>query len=284
MTDIYRNSIKEVHLDIQGANADATPTATANGNALVVTAGTSPATGVERWVATIGIDKTQNVGELPVVWSFTINGGTAVTQTDYYDVVVPLVSVSDLLVEFEDCGETEEELIKAEHKVRTFIESYTGQVFAPYDATVILKVSGTTFFLPKKLISFTESDPVFLSAPVIEGDGWKLRVTAPLDYDYPGVIQAPYSSLDTYYRYSRQVSITGRWGYERVPNQVREAAIILIGDLLSPDSVYRDKGLISLTSPDWRIQYHASALKGTGSIRVDQLLEDYVVKSVGAVI
>ena len=276
MSEIYKNSTHFVYLDISGGTADAPPTAVCNGVSLNVQ-GPELVNGVERWTAVVGLVQTQSVGELAVTWSFTMDG-TPATKVDYLDVVAPLLELDDLLDEFG--GEVEEsDLIKAERKVRSYIESYTGQVFAPSLETVTVKATGTSVILPKRLISVTETNPVFLSGYTIENNGWGITLTVPYDYDYPGVIIAPYSNADAFYHGERKIAITGRWGWDRAPKPVQEAALLLVEDFLAPEAAYRDKYLESLTSPDWRIQFHGNAFRGTGNVRVDQLLADYVNKN-----
>lgn len=275
MSEIYRNSTQFVYLDIHGSVADATPTAVCNGTPLEVTGPQTIDSGAQRWTATIGLVQTQNVGELKVTWDFTLDGLTA-QKVDYFDVVVPLVELGDLLVEFADAGVAEADLLRVEKKVRNYIENYTNQKFSPSLETITVKATGTNLILPKRLISVTETNPTFLGGYTIDNDGWGMTLTVPYDYDYPGVIVAPYSNPNVFYRNVQNVAITGRWGYDRVPQAVQEAAELLIEDFIAPESVYRDKYLASLTSPDWRIQFNSKAFTGTGNARVDQLLSGFV--------
>jgi len=298
LSDIYRNSTQFVYLDIYGGVADAPPTAVCVDEAgtttdLTVQGPETTTDNAQRWTATIPLTLTQNVGELTVNWNFALDGVTA-TKTDYFDVIVPLADLATLRDELE-LGEevTDAQLARAERKVRNFIENFCGQAFVPTDETVTLKWDGENIMLPKRLISFTSSNPVLAVVPVIKGDGFVLNIPELTPDGYPivdpsygdtyptdssGIIIPPYLSRTGYYKQYKQITITGHWGWDRVPNNIQEAAFILVNDYLSPDQLYRDKYLTSLTSPDWRIQFHGSAFRRTGNARVDALLEDYVVK------
>ena len=291
MSEIYRNTVETIRLDITGTT-DAAPTAVATTSAgdtsLPVTRVADPSAGVERWEATLNYAVTSEVGEVPVTWTFSV-GGVQSTRKDFYDVVAPLVSLEEMQREIEILGPVDDNnLLSAERKVRNYIEVYTGQVFAPSTETIVVRTDSNRFLLPKRLISVTETNPSLLDGYELVSDGFAMKLVSPIGYDYPGVISAPgyYDvkrdipyTYNTRYRTARELSITGRWGWERVPVSVKEAALILIEGFISPDGAYRDKYLESLTSPDWRIQFHSGAFEGTGNVRVDQLLANYVVKS-----
>jgi len=70
--------------------------------------------------------------------------------------------------------------------------------------------------------------------------------------------------------------ISGVWGYEAVPESVKEAARLLVNDYACADSQYRDRYLTSMTAADWRIQFNSGAFVRTGNVRADQLLSEYV--------
>jgi hypothetical protein len=70
-------------------------------------------------------------------------------------------------------------------------------------------------------------------------------------------------------------TITGDWGYEDVPTNVKEAMLILIEDAICPDSEYRDRYIDSVKTADYQYMYTSNAFRGTGSVIADQLLEPF---------
>lgn len=295
MSEIYKNSTHYAFLDIIGGVADTQPEAVCHFGStdrpLTVSVEDAPEEGTERWSAHIDLPCTQSVGEIYVDWSFAM-GGDPVSKRDYFDVVVPLTQISTIFEEIPDLEGTVtiDELARAERKVRNYIENYTGQVFASTTETIKVASDGLTFALPKRLISVTTLDSAVVASTSYEinNEGWDFKLGSPYpdtDISYSNPITAPVdiksdiAFLTRSRRINRTLSIEGLWGWNRPPQAVQEATLILIEDFLSPDTVYRDKYLASLTSPDWRIQFHSGAFRGSGNVRVDQLLQEYVVKN-----
>ena len=300
--EIYRNSTQFVYLDIYGDTADPGSVSATISNEFTETVApegpdTTSVPGAERWAVTIGFAHTQDVGEIKVVWEVTIDGNSA-TKTDYFDVVVPLISLSDIRNEISanPVEMTDDQLARVESKVRSFIESYTNQQFAPKHETLLVRTESPAITLPKRLLRL-HTDSVINSYPYrIENDGWVLNLLTPSYVEYPGVIYPPpaydikrdafevYSRSPRRYKTDRTVQIDGYWGWDRVPVPVQEAAYLLVQDFLSNDSIYRDKYLTSMTAADWRIQFNSGAWRGTGNARADQLLMNYVVQGGWAVV
>jgi len=236
----------------------------------------------------------QTDGYLTVQWDFQYEENAQVydfTTKTFVTVSTPYLTLSEIEPILGPLGFTDAELLYAEQAARRVIDAHTGQKFAVSDETIKVASESNNFMLPKRLISVTSSNPEVTDFE-IQRDGWVYALITPTLVEYydrsfassNGVIYAPYDvKRDAAYlgqtsRANRVIEITGRWGWEQVPQAVREAAILLTEDFLSPENAYRDKYLESLTSPDWRIQYHGSAFRGTGNVRVDKLLEDYVTK------
>jgi hypothetical protein len=129
----------------------------------------------------------------------------------------------------------------------------------------------------------------------VSDDGWTLRTLTwgvpPVKADYyglhmhvGGVIHNPNNVKIGSWSDGYEYEVTGTWGWEFVPQPVKEAARLLAADYADPDSEYRDRYLTSMTAADWRIQFHSGAFQKTGNVRADQLLSQYVLKSGWAVV
>lgn len=149
--------------------------------------------------------------------------------------------------------------------------------------------------LPSKLISLTDVNGDLGSTHYdVVGDGWYLMFfpwgVPPVKADYyglhmhtGGVIHNPnHVKMGQFEK--RIFDINGVWGYEEVPQRVKEAAKLLVNDYACGDAAYRDRYLTSMTAADWRIQFHSGAFAKTGNVRADQLLSDFVLQRGWAVI
>ena len=69
--------------------------------------------------------------------------------------------------------------------------------------------------------------------------------------------------------------IRGEYGWKAVPEDVKIAVYELINDFLCNDSIYRNKGLKSISNDSFNIQFADGMLNGTGNLYVDSLLSPY---------
>jgi hypothetical protein len=186
---------------------------------------------------------------------------------------------------------TNAEVVMIEKAVRHIIQSYTGQEFGRFIGVQEVKGTGSSLLgLPRRLLSIETFDGVEVPASAfsIEAGGYTLRYypwgVPPVKADYyglhmhtGGVIHNPNHVKYQTFAENRTYKISGHWGWESVPDPVREAAKLLVNDYACADAQYRDRYLVSMTAADWRIQFYSGAYLRTGNVRADQLLADYVV-------
>lgn len=230
-----------------------------------------------------------NDAEVKVNWTFTI-GGQTYTESETYQVVTPLLSDVEIgkIIETSD----PEEIASVEQAVRHIIAAHTGQNFGKYVGPISVTGSGdTNLRLPRRLISYitVNGSNYFNQLLALRGGGWFLQskhvYTPSVRADFEGwhynntyPITAPYSrALSTFVKHQEYV-IDGVWGWEEVPQPVKEAAKLLVNDYACADSMYRDRFLTSMTAADWRIQFHEGAFSNTGNVRANQLLSEYVLR------
>lgn len=110
-----------------------------------------------------------------------------------------------------------------------------------------------------------------------DGDG-DPPLFGPLGSRPGGIIVAPGTSgRPTSWSNDYPFVITGRWGYETVPEPVKQAAKLLVNDYACQEIAFRDRYLESIKAADWRLQFSTQAWERTGNVRADQLLSDYVL-------
>lgn len=294
--EVARNSSKVIYLDIYGDTADVEPTATItiNGvtNTLPVDSETPPAGVTARYYTTVNMAHTQSDGIILVEWTFSIDG-TEAKKKDYLEVFTPYLTIGEL--KEINPAFTTAEAQRAEAATRHVINAHTGQDFGLYVG--IKKVRGTgdsAVQLPARLIEFDDV-PNVNGTFVVSNNGWVLKGlpwgVPPVKADYyglhmhvGGVIHNPNMVKLNDWTDGWEYDVSGTWGWEFVPQPVKEAARLLVEDYSDPDSEYRDRYLTSMTAADWRIQFHSGAFRKTGNVRADQLLAKYVLKSGWAVV
>lgn len=278
--ELWKETINKVYLD---GESTWTPTATYTKNG--VTGGTlSPVWNVTdlRWEAILPYILEECT--VAVTWNFTVSGAGPITKVDTYEFVTPYVTLSEIR---EALGTmpvmTDAQLRRAERKIRGVINNFTGQEFGRFTGAYRIQATGDdNLKLPRRLISFTGvvgADFTDISYYGTRGDGWYLGRSAPVyddgSYTSSGVIRYPGSSWRCLWKDNVWYTISGEWGYEDVPGDVKEAALILIEDLICPDSEYRDRYIDSVKTADYQYMYNSGAFRGTGSVIADQLLEQY---------
>lgn len=218
------------------------------------------------------------------------NGQTyTVSKVQPVNIVTPILTKAEIKAVWETA--TNAEVVTIEKAVRHVIQAYTGQEFGRYIGTLPARGTGGVLLgLPRRLLSLDEFNGSGVNQAnfTIENDGYSLRHDAfgvpPVKADYyglhqhvGGVIHNPNHVKWQRWVDGRTYDITGHWGWEAVPDTVKEAAKLLVNDYACADAQYRDRYLVSMTAADWRIQFYSGAYLRTGNVRADQLLSDYVV-------
>lgn len=232
-------------------------------------------------------------GKVDIYWSITY---TDPADGEIYTVnkMVPVEMTTPILTpaEIRQVWDTasDDEVVRIEKAVRHIIQAYTGQEFGHYMGEMTARsIGGSALRLPRRLITLTTFNRgVVTPGTFAIGDGgYTLRFTKfgvpPVKADYyglhmhtGGVIHNPDNVKWQEFQNGETYTIGGAWGYEAVPENVKEAAKLLVNDYATADVQYRDRYLTSMTAADWRIQFNDGAFVRTGNVRADQLLSEYV--------
>ena len=239
---------------------------------------------------------------LRLIWEYSV-GGVQVFRPEEVFVVTPYVDFGNacgclgISIDSSDPNyKSYRDLIRAEKYARKQIEEYTGQNFYLYDDTyVVYGHESDILSLPSKinqLYTLSARDTLLLDEiqkinnwnfPVIISEsGYAIRINRaglqdntvyvangmvpPSIHDYSGVFKSgiPYR-------------VYGRFGWDKVPDNVELAAIELMKDYFSKDTMWRNKYVKSKSTFDWDFEYTGSAYTGTGNAYADNLLADYVL-------
>jgi len=240
---------------------------------------------------------------LRLEWYYTI-GSTQVVRSDEVYVVTPYVDfnhVQDLgfSVDSSDPNyKSYKELVRAERYARKQIEQYTGQNFYLYDDLYVVYGYGSDVLpLPAKLNNLHElyaNDSLLLDNlnninnlsydVIIAESGYGIRIdrSSIVDntvYVANGMVPPSIYDVNGVFQTNVPYKVQGKFGWEKVPDEVELAGIELMKDYFAKDQVWRNKYIKNISTFDWDFEYTSEAYAGTGNAYADRLLADYVMVS-----
>jgi hypothetical protein len=291
--EIYRNELANVDLKVPVTAVNGTFDVTAyEGSTLLHTFPTvTQIPGGYR--VTLPFSLVQSDKSIQIRWKFDYVESSVTknySHTTSIDVVTPYVTLDEIKAAIPEAEQfTDAELIRLERRIRGVIDTFTGQSFGRYVGTREVIGSGDEELkLSDRLVlldNITGANIIYsddgIASPGLytsRGDGWYVGFSAPIptgDYVFENVIRDPDSLYKRGFRDNVVYTITGTWGWDDVPAEVKEAALILCEDELCPQAEYRDRYLKSISGDGWRYEFNPNAYYGTGSVIADQLLEPF---------
>jgi hypothetical protein len=245
-----------------------------------------------------------NEPTLEITWSYSVNG-IQTTHKQIVDVVRPYVSISESLDRLNIGTDVSDpnyrsynELKIAERYARKLIDAYTNQFFSEKYMTETQYGSGTDVLpLKTRIISLTvlkEEGITLIDSPSqinnwtfvpkISESNYGLSINKQDLYDNlvytanglipPSINDRSYSGA---FKKDYIYSITGWYGWNRVPDDVSEACLVLMQQYFEKDRAWKDKYVKNISTFDWKFEFLDKAHTGTGNLYADQLLDQYVV-------
>jgi hypothetical protein len=241
-----------------------------------------------------GIYVLNSAGRHRADFTYTI-GGVSYTQSQYINVYTPYLDIDEF---FEDHPELEDEYYekfeKLEKRVRNVINTFCGQSFD---------------FYPNKYIEIQGSGRRILHLPLpintlrtvtVDHAGSEEAIVH--DYEDPTLnniqkSKEPHNFNSTYYiEYKKTLldsiqtlisaalfdqnngyRVEGDFGWQYVPNNITQAADLLMQDIANGDSDYRRHGIKSIDMDILKYDIKDSFYESTGNIEADVLLMDYTL-------
>lgn len=214
--------------------------------------------------------------------------GTEYTQSQYINVYTPYTTQSSFESEFPELSSMITSSFETyESKVRNIIDVYCGQTFGYYDDKSI-SITGsnhTSLHLPVPIRTLRKVtiDPGEVTEEVIHDstDSSLLNIEkVKVGYNdssyfirYKPDSENPKRKFKEYATYK----IEGDFGWPYVPENVEQAAKLLIADIVSDDSAYRRHGIYSVDMDIVKYRTKDSFYESTGNIEADMLLMDYTM-------
>jgi len=245
---------------------------------------------------------------LRVQWEYSV-GGTAVVRSDEVYVVTPYIDfnhVQDLGFSTDSSDpnyKSYRELLSAERYARKVIEQHTGQNFYLYDDLYLVNgYDSDVLPLPAKIHELHElyANDVLLLDTINDMNNWnypveisesgygiKINRANMLDntvYVANGMVPPSINDYSGIFKLGVPYKVQGRFGWPKVPDNVELAAIELMKDYFSKDTVWKNKYVKSISTFDWDFEYTGDAYTGTGNAYADNLLADYVLTAKAEII
>ena len=244
---------------------------------------------------------------LKAVWEYIV-GGVSISKHENIFVVTPYTDLTQSANELGFSTEPSDpryisysDLKLAEKYARKQIEDYTGQEFYLYDDTLTVYGSGSDVLsLPQKINSLHKlyvNDILLLdnlASPAVNNwnynvqlseSGFGIRVNRAnmLDntvYTANGMVPPSIHDLaNGVFINNYTYIVSGRFGWDRVPDNVELACIELMKQYFAKDKMWSDKYIKNIQTFDWQFEYTDDAYSGTGSLYVDKLLSPYVISN-----
>lgn len=225
---------------------------------------------------------------------YTISG-TEYTQSQYINVYTPYITSTAF---FEDYPELEDDwsdkFDKIEKKVRNIINTFCGQSFEYYpNKTIEISGSGrNSLHLPFPITTLrtvtadvgTSDETIIHSYSDATVNNIE-KAKEPHNFGATYYIKFKRSTLDSpnvlmlvnkFYKTS-SYTIDGDYGWQFVPNNIEQAAGLLIADQMNDDNQYRVHGIKRADMDAIDLHFSDKFYESTGNIDADVLLMDYTL-------
>jgi len=243
--------------------------------------------------AASGIYVLNAAGKHRADFTYSISG-TEYTQSQYINVYTPYLTWAEFLANHSELSSFESQFDYFEKRARNIIDTYCGQSFEYYPSKSIT-LDGTNhknLHLPFPIatlrkVTFNAGDS---DAEVIHDSNdaslnniEKVRQTFNFESSFylrfkANIVQTNTSRiLGKTFKEHSDYKIEGDFGWRFVPLNVKQAADLIVTDLMNDDSEYRRHGITSVDMDTISFTMKPSFYESTGNIEADVLLTDYTL-------
>jgi hypothetical protein len=221
---------------------------------------------------------TSSLGKYKLEWKYTVSGSTHIRTTSF-DVVIPYASASQVRAEFPElANKSDDEIYRKEKLARKVIETICNQSF-DFELNKTYKVLGRDadiLRLPKRIwkLNSVKLDGVddITSSVEIHENHFLRAVKLPWDVN----LERKFFDVHLF-RAKVIYHVNGNWGWEFVPEEVQQAASLLIRDYFNDEYMLRQHGIWQMDVGDegYRTSFDV-ILSGSGNVDVDALLSNFI--------
>jgi hypothetical protein len=234
-------------------------------------------------------------GKYRADFTYTVSG-TQYTQSQIINVYTPYISYDEF---FEEHPELEESFgqnfDKNERQVRNIINTFIGQTFDPYyDKTILLEGRNSkTLHLPLPIFNLKlvvkdlglDEETIIHDSTSAQLNNLEKVKNQPFNFNSSYNIKWRASIVDSLNAFlftnvfsaNTTYSVKADYGWQYVPENAKQAASLLLADMLNDDSMYRRHGFYAVDLDIVKLQSKQSFYESTGNIDADTLLMDYTL-------
>lgn len=248
-----------------------------------------------------GIYTLNSAGKHRAKFTYTISGNEY-EQNQYFNVYTPYITSSEFFTMYPELQQEHGALFdRYERRVRNVINTYCGQAFDYYPSKHVIMdgTNGKTLHMPFPVVNISK-------VTINLGDESEEIIHDVTDSSLNNIekVRQPFNFESSYYiRYRNKESIgsdatvsrgydiytekrfssksdykiEGDFGWQFVPDNVMQAAALLIADFMNNDNEYRAHGMTSVDMDAVSFQMKSSFYETTGNIEADVLLMDYTL-------
>ena len=236
----------------------------------------------------IGQDITNSYEERSFNWQYQVEGEPVSTPKELLVVVNPYVTFGQFTTHFPNTHIDYDEFILLEPTVRKVIERYCNQKFTREEGVgfVMVGQNSDTLHLPRQIISL---DAVEVMDPHVDAQGNETPydISEYITFDESNrwairrrtshAVERSMTPTNRYafFKYPKKYRVVGDWGWDMVPEDVSQAAAILVNDYSFPDSKYREKYVKNFRFGEGRMEFGVTGDETTGNANADMILSAY---------
>jgi len=243
--------------------------------------------------AASGIYVLNSAGKHRADFTYSI-GGTEYVQSQYINVYTPYLTWAEFLANHSELSSFETQFDTIEKRARNIINTYCGQSFDYYPEKSFT-LDGTNhknIHLPLPIATLTkvtmnpgDSDLEVIHDSTNSSLNNIEKVRQPFNFESSYYIRFKANIVQTNtsrilgktFKEHSDYKIEGDFGWRYVPNNVKQAADLIIADLMNDDSEYRRHGITSVDMDTVRFSMKSNFYESTGNIEADVLLTDYTL-------
>lgn len=222
-------------------------------------------------------------------FTYTV-AGVQYEQSQYINVYTPYLTSSeffDLYPELEDAFANNFEIFNK--RVRNIINTFCGQSFDFYqDLSISINGNGYANMrlpLPISVMTGVVQDPDTSDSFVLYSDTVANIEKVKQGYGFDSTWNIRFKKSSTpentfilgKFNVDSVYKVTGDYGWRYVPDNIKQAAQLLIADIMNNDSEYRNHGIYRADMDALSLYMDKNFYESTGNIEADILLMDYTL-------
>lgn len=240
-----------------------------------------------------GIYVLNSAGKYRADFTYSISS-TEYTQSQYINVYTPYITWAEFLTNHSDLSGYASQFDHFEKRARNIIDTYCGQSFEyyPNKSFTLDGRNHKNLHLPIPIATLRKVtfNPGDSDAEVIHDYADSSlsnieKVRQPFNFEASfylrfkaNIVQTNTSRiLGKTFKQHSDYKIEGDFGWRYVPMNIKQAADLIITDLMNDDSEYRRHGITSVDMDTLRFTMTNNFYESTGNIEADVLLTDYTL-------